>query len=59
MTEKGALMIVLLSACVVSGNIKLLARKSCHCVIFPTTFIKVSIVLLVGIARAQIQYSKP
>jgi hypothetical protein len=30
---------------------ELLTRKSCHCLILPTTFVTVSIVLLVGIVR--------
>jgi hypothetical protein len=36
-----------------------LARKSCHCLILPTTFVTVWIVLLVGIFKVQIRYSKP
>jgi hypothetical protein len=51
-----------LEGCVQKMRIKmtpLLARKSHHCFIHPTTFVMVSIVLLVGIVRVQIWYLKP
>jgi hypothetical protein len=37
----------------------LLARQSRNCLIFPTTFIMVSIVHIVGIVRVHIQEPKP
>ena len=40
-------------------QLQLLARKSCHCLILPTTFLTLWIVLLVGIVRVRIQDSKP
>jgi hypothetical protein len=38
---------------------EMLPSKSHHCLILPTTFVPVSIVLLVGIVRVQIRDSKP
>jgi hypothetical protein len=37
----------------------MLAWQSCHCLIFPTTFVTVSIVYIVGIVRVHIQDPKP
>jgi hypothetical protein len=38
---------------------ELLARKSHHCLILPTTFVTVLIVHIVGIVRVHVQDSKP
>jgi hypothetical protein len=56
---KGGIDDVVLCGCGEYLQPEFLARKSCHYLILPTTFITVSIVHIVGMVRGNIQDSKP